>query len=65
MLCPDCSPSRVNGVLVHEAGCPRERDNAPVTCFICGFDFIPEDPIRSPFARSVAVCPDCAAPADD
>lgn len=60
--CDSCSPSRINGVLCHEAGCPDAWRDCPVDCFTCGCEFFPEE-------RWQGTCPDCAAeeeiPLDD
>jgi hypothetical protein len=34
--CNSCSPSRINGVLCHESGCPDAWRDRPLTCISCG-----------------------------
>ena len=56
--CDGCHPSRINGVLCHEAGCPEAWRDHAVECRECGCDFYPEE-------RSRRVCEDCARAADE
>jgi hypothetical protein len=56
--CDGCNPSRINGVLCHEAGCPEAWRDHAVACRECGCDFYPEERFRR-------VCEDCARAADD
>jgi hypothetical protein len=55
--CDGCNPSRINGVLCHEAGCPEAWRDYPVECDECGHEFYTDEQHRS-------VCEDCAR-ADD
>ena len=41
-LCDDCSASRVNGVLVHEHGCPSAWKDEQRKCAWCGAPYTPE-----------------------
>jgi hypothetical protein len=50
--CDGCSPSMVNGHLVHESGCPFAWRDRQVKCFECGCGFYPEE-------RHQRICPDC------
>jgi len=50
--CDGCSPSAVNGALVHEHGCPDSWRDRTRACYVCGFGFIPTE-------RHAAVCQDC------
>jgi hypothetical protein len=36
--CETCSPSTVNGRIVHEHGCDSRWKDVPVPCWGCGFD---------------------------
>jgi hypothetical protein len=56
--CDGCNPSRINGVLCHEAGCPDAWRDQAVECSECGSDFSPEERFRR-------VCEDCARAADE
>ncbi len=53
--CDSCSPSRINGVICHESGCPDAWRDKTYECFECGCDFAPE-------SRHQRVCQDCANP---
>lgn len=50
--CDGCSPSRINGTLCHEQGCPYAWRDHRVECFECGTLFFPE-------SRDVRTCPSC------
>lgn len=41
--CDGCSPSRINGVLCHETGCPDAWRDQVRECKNCGSDFSPEN----------------------
>lgn len=41
--CDGCSPSRINGVLSHESGCPHAWKDHQVECKNCGTDFFPTE----------------------
>jgi hypothetical protein len=41
--CPDCSASIINGVFVHEKGCPSEWKSYKKECKWCGGEFSPEE----------------------
>jgi hypothetical protein len=64
MNCDQCNMVRVNGVTIHESGCPNESTGKPIPCFNCGFSFIPDAPIVNPYTRAYAICPDCLNPVD-
>ena len=55
--CDGCSPSLVNGVLCHEAGCPDSWKDTEKTCFECGYGFLPDN-------RWDRTCQDCQRFAD-
>jgi len=42
--CNGCNPSRINGVLCHEAGCPDAWRDHTRECKECGTTFYPADP---------------------
>lgn len=50
--CDSCEVVYINGVRCHEQGCPEAWKEKKVACFVCGFDFQPEE-------RYQNVCPDC------
>jgi hypothetical protein len=50
--CDGCSPSRINGILCHETGCPDRWRDCVAECFECGCEFMPEE-------RGQLICPDC------
>lgn len=54
--CDQCAVMMVNGVRVHEAGCPVAWREYAVECHECGRDFVPA-------FRTQRVCEDCAADA--
>lgn len=56
--CNACNPSRINGVLCHEAGCPEAWRDHVIACFECGGDFYPEEQFQR-------VCEDCARAEDE
>jgi hypothetical protein len=56
--CNGCSPSTINGMLCHEAGCPDEWRDVTYECRECGCDFSPE-------SRWDTVCDDCLNPTED
>lgn len=37
--CNDCSPSRINGVICHEAGCPSAWKDSAWECIECNARF--------------------------
>lgn len=41
--CDGCSPSTINGRLVHETGCPDAWKDRAVECAECGCEFLPEE----------------------
>lgn len=41
--CDSCNPSRINGVLCHESGCPDAWRDATRECRECGCNFRPEE----------------------
>jgi len=41
--CNSCSPSRINGTLCHEAGCPDAWRDYSIYCRECGGDFLREE----------------------
>lgn len=43
MSCTGCSPSTIQGVLVHEKGCPEAWRDESRECRWCGTEFKPED----------------------
>lgn len=45
--CNDCSPTRINGVICHEAGCPSAWKDAPRECSECSRNYY--SPHRRPF----------------
>ncbi len=53
-MCDSCQALMINGVHCHETGCPDAWEDHTRECFICGFDFQPED-------RYQTVCADCLA----
>ena len=55
--CDGCDPSRINGMLCHEAGCPEAWRDHAVECSECGCAFYPE-------VRFQRVCEDCTRAAD-
>ncbi|MFW6061590.1 MAG: hypothetical protein ACOC93_02160 [Planctomycetota bacterium] len=50
--CDSCSPSRINGVLCHEQGCPDAWRDETRSCQECGTEFYPAQ-------RHQQLCPDC------
>jgi hypothetical protein len=58
-MCQSCQEVRINGVKVHEAGCPEAWRDTPIPCWVCGFDFLPIENPGIPSMRRYAVCPDC------
>ena len=52
MKCKDCDSSTVNGVFIHEKGCPEAWRDELIPCFECGFDFQREE-------RFQTVCTGC------
>ena len=49
--CDGCSPSMINGRLVHESGCPDAWRDTPCECRECGGEF---------FDRNATLCPGCS-----
>ena len=45
--CDSCQPSRIQGKLCHEHGCPDAWKDYERECFQCGCEFIPEDRYQS------------------
>ena len=52
MNCNQCEAMMINGALCHETGCPNTRKRYDAesetwqdvrTCFVCGFDYCPDD----------------------
>lgn len=41
--CNDCSPTRINGILCHEQGCPSAWKDRPKTCSVCEANFYAPD----------------------
>jgi hypothetical protein len=56
--CDGCDPSRINGVLCHETGCPYAWKDRAVECSECGCDFYREQ-------QHQRVCPDCSRAAEE
>ena len=56
--CDGCAPSRINGVLCHESGCPDAWRDYQVACYTCGDGFFPEE-------KGIMVCPDCRPDNDE
>ena len=56
--CKSCASSTVNGVLIHEQGCPDAWRDTPIMCMECGCKFLPEE-------RGEIVCLDCQAEYED
>lgn len=52
--CDSCSPSRINGVLCHEAGCPDRWKDYAKECSECGRNYYAEH--RGP----AGMCTRCA-----
>jgi hypothetical protein len=52
IMCNSCKMLKINGVKCHETGCPDAWKDKAISCFVCGFDFIPEE-------RFQTVCNDC------
>ena len=50
--CDGCAPSRINGVLCHESGCPDAWRDYTKACFYCGCEFLRSD-------RHQTICEDC------
>ena len=40
--CDGCSPSMINGLLCHEAGCPYAWKDDKAECAFCGSEFLRE-----------------------
>ena len=57
MLCHSCEAVQVNGILVHEHGCPDRYRNESVPCFYCGFDYLAES--LDEYRNHTRMCPDC------
>ena len=55
--CPSCEILYINNVRCHEAGCPDAWKDTKRQCFVCGFDFFPEERFQN-------TCPDCLADAE-
>ncbi len=51
--CDDCSPSRINGVICHEAGCPSAWKDYARTCSECGRNYY------SPVKHTFDLCSFC------
>lgn len=48
--CNDCSPSRINGVLCHEQGCPSAWKDRRKECLECGAGFYhPHEHVKTCF----------------
>lgn len=41
--CNSCTPSRINGIICHEIGCPDAWRDYKRECFECGKEFYPEE----------------------
>jgi hypothetical protein len=52
--CNSCSPSRINGVLCHEAGCPDAWRDYRKTCVFCN------RPFYAPGNRKACLCHTCS-----
>jgi hypothetical protein len=49
--CNDCSPTRINGVLCHEQGCPSAWKDYAKTCIECDASFYSPNPHRKVCGR--------------
>lgn len=45
--CDGCNVIKVNGILVHEQGCPDQWRDQKIDCFECGFEFRPEEKFQT------------------
>jgi hypothetical protein len=50
--CDGCNPYVINGVFVHESGCPDAWRDHEIECFECGCEFLPAE-------RGQRACPGC------
>ena len=57
MLCPSCSAVHINGILVHEYGCPDRYLHETVACFECGREYIADS--LGEYRNRHRVCSDC------
>lgn len=57
MLCRSCAAVHVNGILVHEHGCPDRYLNETVSCFECGCHYIADS--LNEYRNRYRICPDC------
>jgi hypothetical protein len=56
-LCHSCAAIHVNGVLVHEAGCPEAFRDYTVPCYYCGCNYKAES--NAEYHNRHRICPDC------
>jgi hypothetical protein len=55
--CNSCSPSRVNGILCHEPGCPDAWKDRPRECDDCGRTYYVQDNVAA--AWGLSLCGRC------